>query len=231
LTGRVPDDRYDTEAFVSTVRAVVDTVGLSRFVLGGNSMGGGVTWQYALRHPDAVSAMVLVDASGLWSWRTASAEPAGERPLAFELLAKPWFRSVARYLDPYALTEQGVRSAYNHSTVVDDALIARYYELSLREGTRDATMARFASRPSTTEEPDLSVLTQPTLILWGERDSLIPTTVAHRFEAVLPRASVIIYEGVGHIPMEEIPERSAADVRAFMQSLSTNQETIPDETL
>ncbi len=238
LTGRVPDDDYGTEAFVATVKAVVAEVGLEQFVLGGNSMGGGVTWQYALRHPADVRAMILIDASGLWSWREAAsseADNSGERPLAFELLGKTWFRAVARHLDPYTLTVQGLKSAYNNSPVVNDALIARYYELSLREGTRVATMKRFGSfRADPAAEPDLSVLTAPTLILWGDRDALIPTSVARRFAQVLPRSQLIIYPDVGHIPMEEIPQRSATDVRAFMQSLNTinhDEETMADETL
>jgi pimeloyl-ACP methyl ester carboxylesterase len=64
LTGRVPDDDDSMAAFVATVAAVADHVGIDRFALGGNSMGGGVTWQFALAHPERVSAMILVDAVG-----------------------------------------------------------------------------------------------------------------------------------------------------------------------
>jgi pimeloyl-ACP methyl ester carboxylesterase len=234
LTGRVPDDDYGTEAFVATVKAVVESTGLSRFVLGGNSMGGGVTWQYALRHPDDVQAMILVDASGPWSWREPQDGSATQRPLVFELMAKPWFRAVAGYLDPYYLTVQGLRSAYNNSPVVDDALIARYYELALREGSRTATMKRFAGFASraAAAEPDLSVLDQPTLILWGARDALIPVAVGERFATVLPHATLAIYPDVGHVPMEEIPAQSAADVRQFLKSLAQPQPEVPiDETL
>jgi pimeloyl-ACP methyl ester carboxylesterase len=71
LTGRVPDDDDSMAAFVATVAAVADHVGIDRFALGGNSMGGGVTWQFALAHPERVSAMILVDAVGLRSWREA----------------------------------------------------------------------------------------------------------------------------------------------------------------
>jgi pimeloyl-ACP methyl ester carboxylesterase len=71
LTGRVPDDDDSMAAFVATVAAVADHLGIDRFALGGNSMGGGVTWQFALAHPERVSAMILVDAVGLRSWREA----------------------------------------------------------------------------------------------------------------------------------------------------------------
>ncbi|MGA0841311.1 MAG: alpha/beta fold hydrolase, partial [Pseudomonadales bacterium] len=101
LTGRVPDDDYSMVAFIETVGAVVDHLGIETFVLGGNSMGGGVTWQYALAHPERVRAMVLVDAVGLWSWREQQGPPRGEgSPLAFRLLGQSWFRGIARSIDP-----------------------------------------------------------------------------------------------------------------------------------
>lgn len=227
LTGRVPDDDYSAEGFTAVIDAVVNHVGVSSFVLGGNSMGGGATWRYALAHPEKVSAMILIDASGPRQWRREQAVESdadqSSRPIVFTLLGKPWFRALTRYVDPYLLTKQGVQAAHNNSPVVDQALIDRYYELSIRQGTRDATLRRFASYGDASNETvDMSILTQPTLILWGVEDGLIPVSVADRFDAVLPISRKILYEDVGHIPMEEIPDRSADDVRAFLSSLTIN---------
>ncbi|MFT7044615.1 MAG: pimeloyl-ACP methyl ester carboxylesterase [Cyclobacteriaceae bacterium] len=225
LTGRVPDDDYTAEGFVTVIDAVVSHVGVDYFVLGGNSMGGGATWRYALAHPDKVSAMILIDASGppQWRRRTVVDQEADQEadqdsgPIVFTLLGKPWFRALARYVDPYLLAKQGAMASYNNSPVVNQALIDRYYELSIRDGTRDATLKRFESYGHRSNETlDIGVLTQPTLILWGAEDGLIPVSVADRFEAALPNSHKIIYADVGHIPMEEIPDRSADDVRTFL---------------
>ena len=225
LTGRVPNDDYTSKGFATAIDAVVNHIGVDSFVLGGNSMGGGATWHYALAYPEKVSAMILIDASGPPQWRREQAVESdsdkSSRPIVFTLLGKPWFRALTRYVDPYLLTKQGVKAAYNNSPVVDQALIDRYYELSIREGTRDATLHRFASyNPQSNEAVDVSVLTQPTLIMWGVEDGLIPVSVADRFDAVLPNSQKILYDDVGHIPMEEIPARSADDVRAFLSSLA-----------
>ncbi|MCB1644383.1 MAG: alpha/beta hydrolase [Pseudomonadales bacterium] len=229
LTGAVPSRDYSTEAYVGVVAAVTQALGLPEFVLGGNSMGGGVTWRYALTHPDTVRAMILVDATGPFSWsREAMArediENAGkerETPLAFSLMRQPAFRALARHLDPAFLVEQGLRSAYYRQDVVTPELITQYYELALREGTRAATMDRFAGfRPGQTEEVNLQPLTMPTLILWGQEDSLISTGVANRFSQELPVSQLIIYPEVGHLPMEEIPAQTASDVRNFLHGLS-----------
>lgn len=232
LTGRTPDDDYTSDAFIKVVDEVVNLLKVDRFILGGNSMGGGVTWRYALAYPEKVQAMLLIDASGLpeW-WQEQQVEQANstedetnkkEAPLAFKLLSQGWFRTLARHLDPYRLTAQGVRSAYNNSPVVNDALIQRYYNISLREGTRDATMIRFASFDPTAsiEKIDLSPLTQPTLIMWGKEDSLISVTMAYQFDKALTDSTLVIYDNIGHIPMEELPEQSAKDVHNFIRANS-----------
>ncbi len=224
LTGRTPADDYSTETFVSVVKALTEHLNLEQFVLGGNSMGGGVTWRYTLAYPDDVSAMILVDASGLPTWRETTAQTADDKeereaPLAFSLLRKPWFQGIARYIDPYFLVAQGLKASHFDPEFVDDELIARYYDLSMREGTRDATLKRFSSwRGGTVPDWNLSNLNHPTLILWGEYDAVIPVRVGEQFLQALPNAELMVYPDVGHIPMEEVPAQSAADVRAFLNN-------------
>jgi pimeloyl-ACP methyl ester carboxylesterase len=226
LTGATPDKDYGSNAQLNTVDALVTFLGVDHFVLGGNSMGGGVTWQYTLAHPQKVDAMILVDATGLpqfWAQMQAAQDASDEKksaPLAFQLLGQPWFRAISQYLDPYWLTKQGVKSAYNHSPVVTDALIDLYYELALREGSREATLSRFAGRRPVREPVDASLLTQPTLILWGREDSLIAVDLAYQFDAALPLSTLVVYDDVGHVPMEEIPAQSAADVLAFLRTVA-----------
>jgi pimeloyl-ACP methyl ester carboxylesterase len=56
------------------------------------------------------------------------------------------------------------------------------------------------------------------VILWGSLDRLIPVAHAERFPRAIAGSSVIVYPGVGHVPMEEIPDRSALDASRFLQS-------------
>jgi len=232
LTGAVPSNRYDSSAQIETLAALTQHLDINRFALGGNSMGGGVTWRYALEHPDQVSAMVLVNASGLRAWReqTSSAPETSEQapkrdrgPLAFRLLRKPWFRSIAVHLDTKFLTTQGLRAAFDDTSKVTDAMIELYYNMSMRAGTRAATLARFASFGPTHSsavktEADLATLKMPALILWGETDAVIPVEHANRFAQVLPNHKLIIYPEVGHLPMEEIAQRSGTDALNFLQA-------------
>ena len=224
LTGAVPSNDYSTDAFLKAVDDVANHIGLQTFVLGGNSMGGGVSWQYALAHPEKVNALILIDSVGPpgWGKEVRSAEPAErkETVIIFELLSKPWFRSIATNLDPYYPVKQAVEVAYNYSPIVTDELIQRYCDMALRQGTREATMARFANYNELKIIPsDLESLNQPTLVLWGEDDALIDFEYADKFMQVLPNATLVSYKDVGHIPMEEIPEESATDIRKFLETL------------
>jgi pimeloyl-ACP methyl ester carboxylesterase len=120
------------------------------------------------------------------------------------VLSQGWFRSVAGRLDPKMLVGQGLRASFHDPDLVDDRMIERYRDLALREGSRAATLARFrGSRGAAgAEQPDLSVLTQPTLVLWGEHDALISPEVGARFVEVLPSARLTVYPDAGHLPME-----------------------------
>ena len=235
LTGKVPDRDYSVANQVAAVNEIVEHLGVDRFVLGGNSMGGGVTWRYVLQYPRKIEAMILVDAVGLPQWsaeiREASSKDDNGGPRVFRLLQKPWFRAIGRYMDPWYLINQGVRSAYSDQSAVTDELIQRYYDLALREGSREATMDRFAGYSlDALDSVDPAEFILPTLILWGRDDALIPVDVAEKFDSFLPNTSLVIYDNVGHAPMEEIPERSAADVLTFLKKNKGNTETTPEHS-
>jgi len=237
LTGAVPNAQYDTAAQLATVERLLQHLKVSQFILGGNSMGGGVSWRYALAHPEQVSGLVLIDASGPRSWRaalqsgnkqTTDKDTKNEGPLVFRLLQQGWFRSIAGYLDTRYLTQQGLRAAFHDDSLVTEEMIDLYYNMSMRAGTRKATLARFTSRaaPSQpTNEPDLVSLTMPTLILWGATDTLIPASAGARFAAAIPNSELIVYPGVGHLPMEEIATRSAGDLLGFLEHRPTQNRT------
>ena len=65
----------------------------------------------------------------------------------------------------------------------------------------------------------LAAIKVPVLIMWGQEDNLIPVAAAHWFHKALPTSQLIIYPNVGHIPMEEIPDQSAEDVKRWLADL------------
>ena len=99
-------------------------------------------------------------------------------------------------------------------------MIDRYWELLRYPGNRvgdDRPGSRRAIHRSV-PGADLARITAPVLILWGREDRFIPVDAAAYFAKYLPRSQTIIYDGIGHLPMEETPDRSAADVAAFLHT-------------
>ncbi|MFN3451922.1 MAG: alpha/beta fold hydrolase, partial [Sphingorhabdus sp.] len=104
---------------------------------------------------------------------------------------------------------------------IDAKLVDRYWELNRYPGNREATLKRFANPQSMRagSKEKLAAIKVPVMILWGAEDNLIPVSSAKWFADALPQANLVIYPNVGHIPMEEIPEKSAADVKSWLRGL------------
>ena len=217
LTGNNPAGVYDSASYVRVVDRLLTKLNVDKAVIGGNSMGGGVSWAYALKHPEKVEALLLVDASGQPYARS------GKTPLGFRLMRMPVIKEAARFIAPRSIFESSVKTSMSVQSEIDDKLIDRYWELNRYPGNRNATMQRFSNSksmvPGTKER--LSTIKVPVLILWGAEDNLIPVTAAKWFAEAMPQAKLIIYPNVGHIPMEEIPQKSGNDVKIWLDGLGT----------
>ena len=215
LTGPVANHDYSAGGMVAFVTAFVDKIGLQKFALAGNSMGGGVAARFAETHPERVSALILVDAAGMPG-------KMGDRiPLAFQLLRQPWLQTVLQHADPKPLVREGLGKAIVRKSILTEQMIDLYTDMALLEGERAATFERFNQIGDNFNfvKDHVRTLKMPVLILWGEEDHLIPVATAHVWNAAVPGSKLIIYPATGHIPMEEVADKSAADVRLFLSGL------------
>lgn len=223
LTGPNPTGQYDAAAFVGTLDVLLNKLGVTRFTLAGNSMGGWVAWEYALVHPDKVTHLVLIDAGGAAVSR--SPPPA----LAFRIAQSPLFAPVVPYITPRFMVANAYFNSVEKKAVVTDEAVTRTWELLRYPGNRAATIIRqqaFPKRPPATPA-QMARLTMPTLILWGGNDTTLPPAGAEWFAAKIPGSTKIVYPGVGHLPMEETPDRSAADLDAFLSRPFPSSPTLP----
>ena len=104
---------------------------------------------------------------------------------------------------------------YADDARVTDALVDRYYDLTRRAGNRGAFLSR-ALVADASPFAAIRAVQAPTLVMWGAEDLWIPRAMADTFATYIPGSRVVVYEGVGHLPMEEHAARSAADARAFL---------------
>jgi pimeloyl-ACP methyl ester carboxylesterase len=81
---------------------------------------------------------------------------------------------------------------------------------------RSAIIARMGQMVLPDPVPLLRRLTMPTLLLWGDKDGMIPATNAQDYLAALPDATLVVLPGIGHVPQEEAPRETIAPLRAFL---------------
>ncbi len=218
LTVTPPGYMMSTAGQVEVIDQLTRKLGLTPFVLAGNSMGGGASWNYALSHPDRLRGLILVASVGPRPPEVEGAPPREGPPAVFRVMANPVGRAALRSLNPRPLAEPGLKRAYIDESLVTPALVDRYVDLALAPGRREMILAGRQGRPSASPDAVKGVST-PTLVMHGEKDVVVPPEVGRRLAELIPGARLVIYPEAGHVPMEQIPDRSAADVRAFIESL------------
>jgi pimeloyl-ACP methyl ester carboxylesterase len=214
LTGPNNTADYSTKKYVETVDSLLQKLNVKRCIIGGNSLGGNVSWNYTVAHPNKVAKLILVDAAG-YNFKSKSV------PIAFKLARVPVLNNLIKFLTPRFIIEKSVRNVYADKSKVTETLIDRYFDLTLREGNRGAFIERMANAKNTIVSINASDLvkkiTIPTLILWGGEDGLITTESAQKFHDDLPNDTLVIMKNLGHVPMEEDPKASVAVVKAFLK--------------
>ena len=202
-----------TDDLADLVVKTADTIGVQKFSIAGNSLGGGVAWQTAARHPDRVENLILVDAAG-WPSPPSTTKPS----LAFQIIGSPLGREFLKHIDNKPLIRQGVRGEVGDPKVITDAFIDRWAVLQRAPGHRDILLNANLGAASAATPELVGAIKAPTLILWGDVDPLINKASADTFAKYIPGAKVIVYPKVGHLPQVEIPQQSAGDATAFLDA-------------
>ena len=195
---------FNLDIWVSHIAGFMDELAIGSASFIGNSFGGALTLALAARHPDKVEKIVLMGAAGL------------SFPISDGLL-KVW---------GYQPSAQAMRDlmetfAFN-SGLVTDMIVESRYQASLRPGAQEA-FSRLFPEPRqarldglATSEDDLRALTQPTLILHGREDKIVPSSVSQRFHALIPNSELHMFGYCGHWTQIEKKDRFLELVVPFL---------------
>ena len=197
-----PQGGYGLHDFADDVGAFMDTVGLESAVLAGASSGGYVAQRFAVDHPRRTRGLAL-----LGSPRSLR----GPRP--------PFADVVARLEDPidaaFVRELNGGMVGPGVAEEIMDALCRESLKAPARVW-REAFEGLLAA-----EAPlDTGAISAPTLIIWGTRDSLLARADQEAMAAQIAGARLVIYDGIGHLPVVEAPERIAADLTALCDEVA-----------
>ena len=204
--------RASIDAASAYIDDIAEAMELEQFSIAGASMGGLVAWTYAMDHPDRLEKLVLIGSLG---WEPSPEEIAAN-PLSDTRFIQDWMRPFLERLDMSSWLESYLEASFSDPELVTDAMRRRQADFSLAPGHRRALLDyRLAPQRSATTNRLEQIIT-PTLIMHGEKDVITSERSARLFEAALPIASLIMYEGAGHAAHQEMPKRSAADLLTFL---------------
>ena len=212
LTGPSLARDYSAAANIKTIDAVLDHLAIKNAVWVGNSMGGWLAWRGALANPERVSQLVLVDASG-----AQTNEPI--KPyIGAKLAANPIGRIFLTNVTPKFLVAKSLEQSVADKSKMSDELVNRYWELLRYPGNRQGVI----DRASTPREEDYwekaGNIKAPTLIVWGDKDGVIPISHSKAFNEKIRASSLVVMKNNGHLPMEESPAEFAKHLDGWLSS-------------
>lgn len=205
LTGPRADRDYRVPTHAATVARFLDTLGVPRCAVVGNSLGGNIAWNLALDSAESVSALVLVNALGY---------PEKSVPAGLRLARNPLLRPVLRRVMPRRVIERNLRSAVGpHADLVDEEMVERSYQLMSRPGNRSA-FVDFVNTDQPDRSAEIARVAVPTLVL---RSASID---GQHFARDIPDAQELVHPDGGHLLPEEDPRWVADAIATFLGSHS-----------
>jgi pimeloyl-ACP methyl ester carboxylesterase len=209
LTGADPTGDYSDTRGLQIINGLLDTLGVAQAVVVGHSMGGRLAWRLAAEQPQRVSQLVLIAPDGF-------ASPGFEfgKPPEVGISVR-----AMRHVLPKALLRASLAPAYADASRLNDSTVDRYYDMLLAPQVRAALIARMEQLVLQEPTPWLARIQAPTLLLWGEKDMMIPLANADAYLRALPPAAqvkLMTLPDVGHLPHEEAPAASLSLLLRFI---------------
>jgi pimeloyl-ACP methyl ester carboxylesterase len=194
--------RYTVENFADYLHGFLQALKIPKASLVGNSLGGWVALEFALRHPQMVEKLVLVDAAGLHP-AAALKMPEGGRPPITPVNWR-WFFDLMEANQEWATTDLGANAFQRHLQNGDTYTVA-------------SSVAEMITGREF-EDKKLGNVHVPTLIIWGRDDVLIPLAMGEQLRHGIPGSQMIVIDGTGHIPMVGKPAEFNEAVSKFLNS-------------
>jgi len=200
------DVDYHYAAQAGRLRAFVQSLGLSRIDLGGNSMGGGIAMSYAAQYPNEVASLWLIDCAGI------AEAPPGELARIVTTTGQ----------NPLMITKESDFSAFLDFVMSDPPYIpGMVQDVLARERIANQALEKQVFGQIATDSVSAAIkgLATPTLVLWGDEDRALSVGTVPVLEALLPNAQAVVMPRVGHAPMIERPKESAEAYLRFREGL------------
>jgi pimeloyl-ACP methyl ester carboxylesterase len=207
LTERLEDVTVNTQTIKDHLYAFWQTAIAQPITLVGASMGGAAAIDFALTYPEIVHRLVLVGSAGIRAGTSIG-----------KFLITPFDRMATNFLrNPKVRREVSLKAYVNAQLVTADAEACASLHLAMPRWSESLiSFTKSGGYGSFIEE--LPYLKVPTLILWGDRDRILGTKDAYKFQSAIPNNQLIWIENSGHVPHLECPEVTAQEILKFISA-------------
>lgn len=211
----LPREPITISGYGAIVDELLDELGISAACLVGNSMGGFIAAEIAIRFPERAERLVLVSAAGLSVQELHN--PMGQALLyRFDFLVSAYAGWFAAKSDWVARRERLKRGAFSFVTAYPEKLPAPLLAENLRGQGKPGFVHAVEALTTYPIRERLPEIACPALIVWGARDLLVPVSDAREFHALIPDSRLVVYPDTGHVPMLERPVAFNALLHAFL---------------
>jgi pimeloyl-ACP methyl ester carboxylesterase len=210
-----PKIPYTPETYIHFFRDFMDGVEIEKAVLIGNSMGGGIAWAMAILYPERVDRLILIDCVP---------------PDVLHRVKNESFRALAVIKDIPILAYLAIAARGRHSLKwvllecvsdikrITPEVVNRQYQLSKIKGTTWVLYSTLRhAKEALNLKDQLSMIRQPALFIWGEKDLIFPPHVGEVLHQAVAGSKFLRVEGSGHIPMWETPDEVNQAILDFLK--------------
>jgi pimeloyl-ACP methyl ester carboxylesterase len=220
----MPAEKISISGYARQVDALCEQLELGRCIVVGNSMGGFVTAELCIRHPERVERACLAAAAGI------SITNLRRRPVLTGARIIGALGAASAAQNRFIVTHPRARwfftnFVFRHPLRIAPDLMYEQVRGAGRPGFVDA-MDALTDYDFRDRLPDIEA---PTLIVWGEYDMLVPVEDAHEFERLIPQSRTVILEDTGHVPMLERPTKFNELLEELIEGRGVGAETGPEE--
>ena len=217
LTEADPSNDYSMQRTVFLLENFLNELEIDTLSIAGASLGGTTSLHYASQNPEKIDNLILVSPGALNPRVRGRSEPV-TLPKPFEIIA---------HITPKIVTESLLKGGFGDPNNVTDELVVRWHDLLLREGQRDAQIARVNQYVSGNIDEVLSQIISPTLIMWGKKNNVVPVDLAYEMKDMMKNSSrieMIIYETGGHQLVQELGLQTGEDALKYLMKFYGDNE-------
>ena len=210
--------KYGWDNQVQYIHDILSHLNINKCHMAGNSMGGGISCLYAVKYPNQLTSLLLIDSAGICRFENEfiTSFKQGKNPFIiknqedFEKLMdlsmgkKPFI--------PWPIVSVMAQKAMENQTINNKILSDILHDRGVEF------------------ENEFKKIKVPTLIMWGAQDNLVSAKNADVLQEMIPNSKKFIFDGVGHVPMFQVPEMASDGYKKFLASLQHFENQFSENT-